>query len=236
MSCHTSDFFRSQWSCSLLCHASWWQELSVSHSFVILHCCYQSNFLPQSKFLSSSLCISLVDASKHQIRILHCAHPQIEFPLVSLRWPQASSPLSDSTKAYVFLLFANVRQGREVGRILFNAVSRSARFPLTALGCPSLTRRWKRSTRTELLRSSASVEEKGNKCCFIRLCRNVAPLTVRRISSLRVMNSRRISRLTRARWGRQPDCCYQNSFPYTGKRNIKDGRRKEEQTSLLLTE
>lgn len=179
--------------------------------------------------------ICLVDASKYLILILHCVHPQIEFPMVSLWWPQASSHLSDSTKdCFSFICKRPARQRSWQDPL--NAGSHSARFPLAALGCPSLTRRWKRSTRTELLKSSASVEEKGNKCCFIRLCPNVAPLSVRRISSLRVINSRRISCLTRARWGRQPDCCYQNSFPHTEERSIKDRRRKEEQTSLPLTE
>lgn len=82
--------------------------------------------------------ICLVDASKHLILILHCVHPQIEFLLVSLWWPQASSPLSDSTKAcFSFICKRPARQ--RSWQDPFNAGSRSVRFPLAALGCPSLT-------------------------------------------------------------------------------------------------
>ncbi len=75
----------------------------------------------------------------------------------------ALSPLCDNKEDC--FLFANVRRGHaELGRTL-NALSRSVRFPLSALGCPSLTRRWK-GARGQTLEILSACRREGKQTPF----------------------------------------------------------------------
>lgn len=64
---------------------------------------------------------------------------------ISTRFPKCSSRASSPLRENVedCFRFANVQRGHaEIGSAV-NALSRFVRFPLTALGCLSMTRRWK---------------------------------------------------------------------------------------------
>ncbi|KAK5879828.1 hypothetical protein CesoFtcFv8_022908 [Champsocephalus esox] len=90
--------------------------------------------------------------------------------------------------------------------------------------------------RSKLLTLSAFVDEKGNEPISYVSGPNLAPLTVRRISTLCVMNSRRISRLTRRNGEGRLTAATKTVFLTRRKRDIKATRREEEQTSLHITE
>lgn len=125
---------------------------------------------------------------------------------------------------------------QELAELLMLSAPRLVRFPLTALGCPSLTRRRKGPRRQTLEIVSDCQRERKQALFYSSLAQNVAPLTVRRISSARVMNSRRISRLTREDGGGRPTAATKTLSLTRGRRRSKTGgERRSRLPSHLLS-
>lgn len=180
---------------------------------------------------SDSLLIRSPNLSCRYIKTSFSLFPQTVFLPVSPNalWTRVSSPLRENVKDC--FLFVNVRRGHaEVGSGTLNALSP---FGPVSTRCtwPPLTDN--AMERSKLLRLSAPVEEKGNKRCFIRL----RPKRGSTYCQENFLIPRDEFKEDQSQgWRRTSDCCYQNTFPHPEKREIKDGRREEEQTSLPLAE
>lgn len=129
----------------------------------------------------------------------------------------------------------SVRWGHlEVGSTL-NALSRLVSFPLSALGCPALTRRWKGLCCTDSWECQSLSKWKETSAVRTSLALKEAPLTAGRFSSLHVMNLRRISGPSLREWGGGRLTAATKTVLLT-LRGERSKREKEEQTSLPHTE
>lgn len=178
-------------------------------------------------------------------------HQNIPVPVlyswVSQKWISSSFPhgllvLKRGPRLRCVRMWRTVYFLRTSGEVMhklagdLNALSCLVPFPLIVLGCPSLTRRWKgpRGQTLEIVSDCRKRNEISAVSCVSgpkrgsNYCQENFLYSRDEFKGDQSFHSQG--------WRRPPDCCYQNSFPHPEKREIKDTRRKEEQTSLPLSE
>lgn len=198
-----------QTSFSSLCHLELLQPLRLSPDV-------------QVQF-RSAVCVNVCDSSLmlYTLRVLkldfHC------FPrTLCQRWTRASSPLRDKLKACFLFFWASGKATQKLaGPLMLSPPFGPVSTRYTWL--PLADKAMERSTRTDSWDRQRLLKGEETTAVSYVFGPNVAPLTVRRISSLCVMNSRRISRLTR----RVEEAVWLPLPKHQKKRKMKGRRRKE---------